>query len=89
MSEARERFDRAMRLYHLRVSLFQAVTRLPDDLLARTAAVVEKLTPDELNAALGYAEGLAAWRENEQESDDATLAKPDTEAIAAGPARSG
>lgn len=73
------RIAEAMEPYFVRMALYRRVNRLPDDFLRRLAAVVDKLTPDELDAALGYAEGLAAWSAIEPESQDATRAKGTTD----------
>lgn len=74
MARANAHIARAQDWIDLRLSLYRRVNDLPNDTLVRLAAVVRKLTPDELDAALGYAEGLAAWSEEPQQSVDATPA---------------
>lgn len=66
---------RSMRPHNMRMALYHRVNLLPDDQLARLLKIVQALTPDELEMALGYAEGLAAWSTSAQESQDAPLAK--------------
>lgn len=72
MSEARDRFDKAMELYAHRTRLFFLVTQLPEERLVRLRRALDKLTPDDFEALESYAIGLAAWREPAQESQDAS-----------------
>ena len=79
---AQERADaaiqRGMKRYHALMLCARKANELPDAELYRLADVLEKLTPDELNAALGYAEGIAAWRWVDEESADGTKATDGT-----------
>jgi hypothetical protein len=74
IARANAQIARAQDWIDLRLSLYRRVNELPNDDLVRLARVVAKLTPDELDAALGYAEGLAAWSSNEPQSADGTPA---------------
>lgn len=65
---------RSMRPHNMRMALYHRINLLPDDQIARLLKIVQALTPDELEMALGYAEGLAAWSEEPQQSVDATPA---------------
>lgn len=71
MSNARDRFDHAQRLYEHRTRLFHLVTKLPEDRLVRLRHTLDKLAPEDFEALESYAIGLAAWREPAQESPDA------------------
>lgn len=73
---------RGKRRYEDLMVAYRRTNELPDDRLHRLAKVLRQLTPDELDAALGYAEGLAAWGSPAQESGDATLSTEGTETTA-------
>ena len=78
LARANAHIARAQDWIDLRLSLYRRVNDLPNDLLVRLAKVVDRLTPDELEAALGYAEGLAAWSWVGEESNDGAPAKDGT-----------
>ena len=84
ISRADAQIARAQDWIDLRLTLYRRVNNLPSEVLVRLVKVTAELTPDELLAALGYAEGLAAWSRPAQESGDATLATEGPEAGAPG-----
>lgn len=84
IDRAEAQIARAQDWIDLRISVYRRVNLLPRDRLVRLVKVLADLAPDELDAALGYAEGLAAWSQVSEQSADATLTQGGSEAAPAG-----
>lgn len=84
IAAADDKMRPALELYEQRSRLFRLVCLLPPADLKRASVALSVLTPDELSCLLGYAEGLAAWRQPAQESGDAPNAQPHPPATTAG-----